>query len=162
MHLKRISLGLAAIILSTSTVLASSVSVPLGCQNGTRSEPQPDIPGYVIQHPDIVTSKFVKYLDGGVGRDNSISKYCRAEFAGSAYQRDGGWCDQLASTASLVPAKKSKKVITPVPDTIVDPVPQPDLIIPTKTVKIKTVTVSPTRPFVTVTHSYETSDGTCR
>jgi hypothetical protein len=30
-----------------------------------------------------------------VAVDNSISKFCRAEFAGSGYQRPGGFCDVI-------------------------------------------------------------------
>ena len=34
--------------------------------------------------------------------DNTISNLCRADHAGSSYQRPGGFCDQVASNKSLV------------------------------------------------------------
>lgn len=38
--------------------------------------------------------------------DNSISAFCGAEYAGSGYQRPGGYCDQVASTKSLLDQKR--------------------------------------------------------
>lgn len=54
--MKRITLGLMAMLLSTSAVLATPVSTPLGCQNGTRNEPQPPtvIPAWTEVVPDIL------------------------------------------------------------------------------------------------------------
>lgn len=34
--------------------------------------------------------------------DNSISVYCAAAYAGTGYQRPGGWCDQIAANKSIV------------------------------------------------------------
>lgn len=33
--------------------------------------------------------------------DNSISAYCGADYAGTGYQRPGGYCSQLTSNKSL-------------------------------------------------------------
>ena len=35
--------------------------------------------------------------------DNSISAYCGADYAGSAYQRPGGFCDAVASNRTMLP-----------------------------------------------------------
>lgn len=34
--------------------------------------------------------------------DNSISSYCTAAYAGTGYQRAGGWCEQIAANKSIV------------------------------------------------------------
>lgn len=44
--------------------------------------------------------------------DNSISAYCGADYAGSGYQRPGGYCSQVASTKSLLDGKRP----TPCPE----------------------------------------------
>lgn len=35
--------------------------------------------------------------------DNSISAYCGADYAGSAYQRPGGFCDAVANNKTMLP-----------------------------------------------------------
>lgn len=38
--------------------------------------------------------------------DNSISAYCGTDYAGTGYQRPGGYCDQVASNKSLLDQKR--------------------------------------------------------
>ena len=43
-----------------------------------------------------------------VAVDSSISAYCTDAYAGSAYQRPGGFCDAVADNKSLLDSKSSR------------------------------------------------------
>jgi hypothetical protein len=209
MNLKRTTLGLMAILLSTSTVLATPISTPLGCQDGTRNEPQPPtiIPAWVevvpdiqhdgwievvpdIFHPEVVTPQpdlIIKSRTQKTRWEKDVGDVCVYPngWRNISYKADCLTMHDTRSMASVVSVRKVKiipqpPIVEPVYTEIVPDIehpayveevadiehpeqviPNPDLVIDTKTIKYKDVTFSTRPPFVIIDFHYETTDGTC-
>lgn len=234
-----------AILLTTSTALATPVSTPLGCHNGTREEAVPPtvIPGYTevvpdiyhegwiedvpdIQHdgwievtPDIIHEGYLEIVPDiehpAVTQHIPGPDKTRWEVFGQPVcVYPNGWhnislkadCLTMWDTKSMAgnAGGGSKKLVIPgytevvpdieheawteeVPDidhgSYIEVTPDiehpaytevvediwhpeqvienPPLVIDTKTIKYKDVTILPRPPFIEISFHYETTDGTC-
>ncbi len=201
--MKRTIPGLMAILLTTTTALATPISTPLGCHDGTRNEPQAPtiIPAWVEVTPDIQHDGWIEDVPDIFHPEQVIKETvrtpknrwdpnnpgaCVLTLADGSHRRnltlqaDCLTPQVLHSMATELSTRSIKVTIIPestevIPDIdhpayveevadIEHPeqvIPNPDLVIDTKTIKYKDVTFSTRPPFVIIDFHYETTDGSC-